>query len=134
MRDKLIKAAREYISTPFVHQGRLKGVGIDCAGMMVLPARSVGIFIEDVLAYSRMPHGVLKPLIEKYCIRVSNPLPADIYLLTYVHGQPQHLAWVTDKGMLHACAKSKRVVEHSFDARWQKRLAGCYRLKAVADE
>ena len=32
MRDDIVAAAREYLDTPFVHQGRVKGVGIDCAG------------------------------------------------------------------------------------------------------
>jgi cell wall-associated NlpC family hydrolase len=134
IRDEIIAEARTYLNTPFVHQGRVKGVGIDCAGMMRLPAIFVGIEIEDVPAYSRSSHSVLKPLIEKYCVKVIDPKPTDIYLFYYIHNQPQHMAWVTDKGMLHACVKSKKVIEHVFDSRWKKRLEGCYRLRALADE
>ena len=131
IRDEIIKEARTYLETPFHHQARVKGVGIDCAGLIVAPLLHVGITVYDAPAYSRMPHGVLKPIIEKYCTKTTDPQPGDLYLFTYIHNQPQHLAWVTGKGMLHACARSKKVVEHGFDERWQKRLVATYRINGV---
>jgi len=38
-KNLIIEKAREFIDTPYEHQGRLKGIGIDCCGLIILGAR-----------------------------------------------------------------------------------------------
>ena len=33
--DDVVKEARTWIGTPFVHQGRTKGLACDCLGLMI---------------------------------------------------------------------------------------------------
>jgi len=53
----ITKEARAWIGTPFHHQGRVKGVGVDCLGLMVGVINSLGGHIVDRPAYSRYPTG-----------------------------------------------------------------------------
>jgi len=34
-KNLIIEKAREFIDTPYEHQGRLKGIGIDCCGLII---------------------------------------------------------------------------------------------------
>ena len=40
--DDIVNAARECVGTPFRHQGRVLGVGLDCAGLVLMPFSAVG--------------------------------------------------------------------------------------------
>ncbi len=31
----VVRTARTWLGTPYHHQGRLKGVGVDCAGLLI---------------------------------------------------------------------------------------------------
>ena len=134
IREDIERAALEYLDTPFIHQGRVKGAGIDCAGLIVCVLRDVGINVPDVPAYSRMPHGVLQPILEQHCRKTSTPKPGDIYLFKVLH-EPQHLAFATTYGMIHAWQPAKKVVHHRFDKHWNtpKRLVAAYCLKEVGN-
>jgi len=58
MDNKLIPdEARKWLGTPFHHQGRLLGVGVDCLGLMVSVINELGGHIKDRPAYSRYPTG-----------------------------------------------------------------------------
>jgi len=35
-KNLIIEKAREFIDTPYEHQGRLKGIGIDCCGLIMI--------------------------------------------------------------------------------------------------
>jgi cell wall-associated NlpC family hydrolase len=39
----MVLAARECLGTPFQHQGRVPGVGLDCVGVAIYAAREVGL-------------------------------------------------------------------------------------------
>ena len=59
MMNTTVRMAREYLGTPYHHQARLKGHGIDCVGLVVCVARELGVlpFDVDVTGYSRIPDG-----------------------------------------------------------------------------
>lgn len=72
--EMVVEVARTYIGTPWHHAGRLKGVGIDCAGLLVGVSEELGIPIEDDVTYSRNTDNIRRmlPIIEKYCDRLSD--------------------------------------------------------------
>ena len=141
-RQQIVACARHYIGVRFQHQGRSLA-GLDCLGLLFLTAASVGVKLRgqavrtiDIPDYGRKPDTVL--LREKLAMYLQ-PIPlaeaemADVVLLN-VQGSPQHLAILSDYpsadalGMIHAYASSGKVVEHRYDAVWQRQSYAAYRL------
>jgi cell wall-associated NlpC family hydrolase len=60
-RSAIVTAARSWLGTPYRHQHRERGVGVDCAGLVIGVARQLGIVPADfdVNGYSRQPDGSL---------------------------------------------------------------------------
>lgn len=112
---QLINAARNYLGTPYRHQGRDKR-GLDCAGLIVVTLQDLGVAVADVQGYTMNPHrGRLQKIIESNtCISmVDVPESGDILLIRF-KTEPQHLAFKTDLGIIHATADLGMVVEHRF--------------------
>jgi hypothetical protein len=135
-------AARCWLGTPWHHQGRLIGVGVDCGGLVVGVAARLGLAVEDhPPGYARVPDGhSLRRVVERQCTRLLRPEPGAVALFRWA-AEPQHLAIVSclpeGWGLIHAWAQARRVVEHHWTAEWQARLvrdaAGplLYRLPGV---
>ncbi len=129
----VVCVARGFLGTPFRHQGRVPGRGLDCAGVIVCAARALGLSGYDVAGYGRLPSGdaMADHLRAAGCRAIEIPSPGDIYLMRF-ETNPQHLALVTDIGVLHAYAEIGRVVEHRLDAVWRARIVGAFRLPGIA--
>lgn len=131
--DEIIAAARAEIDTPFVHQGRLPGRALDCAGLCVIVARHWHDVAEPA-AYSRSPSGgQLESWLERqnFLERAATPQTGDILLMRFT-GEPQHLAIFTGVNIIHSYQASGRVVEHILDAKWRRRIVRVYRFKDMA--
>lgn len=127
----IVEAARLYLGTPFKHQGRHEH-GVDCGGLLILAAREMGIYLEDIGGYHRMPDNVvLKKALDAQLTRQnrggSNTVYGDILLMAF-RRNPQHIAIRTDFGIIHAHQDSGGVIETSLDERWIKRIKGVYTL------
>jgi len=129
-------AARTMLGTPFHHQGRVPGIGLDCAGLAVCAAAQCGHTISDRSGYGRIPaHNLFAQCIAEQCDPIALPdvRPGDLLSFAF-RLEPQHVAIVTaiDPVMLiHALKDAKRVVENSLDATWQGRLRGVWRLRGM---
>lgn len=135
-RDEFIAAARGYLGTPFHHQGRIKGVGVDCAGTVYCALADCGYPTEDVQGYARTPSGML---FMATVLKHSDPIsrsqvnPGDLMVFAF-QAEPQHVAIVTGVSpltLLHAYMQVGKVVEHGIDETWERRLRGCFRLKGI---
>lgn len=127
----IVEAARLFLGTPFKHQGRYS-YGVDCGGLLILAAREMGVYLQDIQGYYRMPDDqVLKAALDDQLIRTSrgkdNTLYGDILLMAF-RKNPQHIAIRTDKGIIHAHEDSGGVIETNLDERWKKRIKGVYTL------
>lgn len=112
--DEIINAARDVIGTPFKHQGRLPGIALDCAGVIVHVLESVGVPYNDLYGYSRLPHnGRLKAALDSQSslIRVSNFEPGDVLLMRFGK-EPTHLAIFAGSTIIHAYELVEKVCEH----------------------
>lgn len=129
--DALIRAARACLGTPFHHQGRCPGAGLDCAGLIVHAARSCAMEIIDQTDYPLLPpEGPLRESLCKHGLRevADTPLPGDILLFRFGR-DARHLALATDAGrMIHAYAPAGQVVETALTEAWQRRLTGVWRF------
>lgn len=131
-----VEIARSYLGTPFKHQGRLPGVGLDCVGVIVCAYKAAGYEVQDSKGYSRYPiNGVLMRIILEQVNPISRTemVPGDFMAFAF-RGEPQHLAMVTQLEplyIIHSYAEAGKVVEHGLGDTWEQRLRGCYRLKGL---
>jgi cell wall-associated NlpC family hydrolase len=130
-RQQIIDAARSYRGCRYHHQGRTRA-GIDCAGLLVCVARDVGISTAgDQMGYSRTPDGAsLKQALDNFGIRVDAFQPGDFLLMRF-DAQPQHIAIVTDVGIIHSYLSARRVVEHGLSDDWRARIVQAYAFPGV---
>lgn len=134
-RKKIVAEARSYLGTPFHHQGRVKGVGVDCAGLVGMVAVALGLLgVDDIPKdYAKQPnaHAMTKVLDEKMIrIPIFEATIGDVYHFAFDR-EPQHVGIITDIGIIHAYAQARKCVEHSLDFTWQSRIRGAYRFKGI---
>ena len=121
--NKIVELARECLDTPYVHQGRHNGVGLDCAGLN-LP-------YNDMKGYPRTPYqGMLKKALDK------EPSLEKIYtyeegciLLLRITKDPQHLAIYTGDTIIHSYLTAEKVTEHNFSDSWRRKVVAIYKVK-----
>ncbi|SFB02635.1 hypothetical protein SAMN04515620_11336 [Collimonas sp. OK607] len=136
-REEIVAIARETLGTPYQHQQRINGLALDCAGVPVFVAQRLGISIEDVVNYGRLPvPAEMRAALDKNLVRVAKAAmqPGDVAWIRFEHA-PQHFAIVGDYpyggfSLIHAYNGSglNCVVEHRLDASWMARIVGVWRF------
>ncbi len=135
-REQIVAEARTWLETPFHHQGRRKGIGVDCGGVPVGVAQALGLTYADSSGYSRIPSGgkfralLLESLIP---IKREEVLPGDMMSFAFVT-EEQHIAIVSQLDpvrIIHAWEDIGKCVENDLDHVWEKRLRGCWRYKEM---
>ena len=136
-RSEIVAEARTLVGTPFQHQGRVPGVGLDCGGVIVHLLRYMGIEY-DVPGYGRLPEGDrLLEACDGVLTRIPKDVlqPGDVVALRLLR-DPQHLALVTDYGILHAWQRiwtPAKVCETILTADWRQRIAAAWQFPGVTD-
>lgn len=133
---EIVAAARTAIGTPFVHQGRVTGVGLDCAGLVVHVARTIGAEYVDATGYARHPsQGLLEAaLAGQPCLKrvaLGERQPGDVLLMRFA-GDPQHLGVFSGDSVIHSYSTVGQVCEHRLDEAWERRIVQVYRFVGVA--
>lgn len=141
-RNEIVAIARGFLGVRFAHQGRRREAGLDCLGFLLAVAEEARLELRGVspCAYDRRDYGArpdtawLQQQLATLLVPVSpaHSMPADILLLR-IDGRPQHLALVSDHGIIHAYAPARKVVEHRLDERWKRAIAGVYRLPQLLE-
>ena len=140
---RVAAAARGWLGTRCHHQGRLKKNdahkgGVDCLGLLVGVAKELHLQSADgkplaefdEIHYSHSPDSKrLQAHLAQALTRISPAaiMPGDIVLLR-IDDNPQHLAIVSEQGLIHAYAPARAVVEHALDDWWRQRIEAAYRL------
>tara|TARA_R110001606_G_scaffold30344_1_gene93771 strand:- start:20272 stop:20697 length:426 start_codon:yes stop_codon:yes gene_type:complete len=135
--DDIIAAARECMGTPFKHQARVPGVGIDCAGLLVHCFKALGLPHQDELGYPRTPYdGQLEKILDSQKslqrIPVAEAKTGDWLTMRLVR-DPQHIALHAGEirghtYIIHASSESGKVVHHRLDSLNRARVMGAYRM------
>ena len=125
MRSDIINEAREWIGVPFRHQGRNRR-GVDCAGLLYV------VFKPDIdfFQYSENPSTVFVfRNIRLYAKRIkeNEAGPGDVVIMRF-EKMATHLGIITDKGVIHADAFTKRVIEQGM---LKSRVVAYFRMKGV---
>lgn len=128
--EEMVAAARRCLGTPFHHQGRAPGYGLDCIGLAIVALNAAGIPVRDRADYGVRPDGqsLVAAIVEHGGFRVEEVEAGDILLFRY-DNQPQHVALATSETtMIHSFAPAGKVVETDIGTYWTRRLMGIYRF------
>lgn len=138
--NPIVSTAREWIGTPFHHQARVKGVGVDCVGLVIAVARELGHVAPDfdVLGYSRHPDGVeLMHHLNNNMNVVSQAdmRPGDVVCVAF-DSHPQHVGIVADYvhgglSIIHAASKVGKVIETRLMFSSAMRFVDAFRFEGV---
>lgn len=132
--QEFIDVARTYINTQHMHGGRLKGIGIDCVGLLVCSINELGGNIPLDISYTK--NDEFRKLIvnlRRFFDKVENYEPGDV-LVFRNEDMHNHVAIYTEKcTIIHAydSLALNRVVEEPYTCKWDMRLNSVYRYKGM---
>ena len=134
-RAEIVAAARAQLATPWVHQGRLPGVALDCLGLVIVVARQLGFVAPDFdeNGYGRAPDGVRLPEgLARHLIQIprAQMAPGDVVAMAF-DKHPQHVGIVVPYrhgglAMIHAASRSGKVEEIRLMFGSHMRFTGAY--------
>lgn len=132
-RSQVVAEARTWLNTPYRHQGRLKGVSVDCVGLAIGVSQALGLTSYDIEGYARRPDGTLKGEMDNVLHVIGkHEAGAGDLLLFHWANCPMHVGILTGpNSIIHAYALNRKVVEHDLDARWKKQITAAYRIPGV---
>jgi len=129
MNELLIEEARSWVGTPWVHNQRSKGFGVDCVQLVMACGVKVGLSFE-VDNYERVPRGnSLRANLESKLTEIPiKEIVSGNVLLFAIGGLETHVGFYTDGGLIHADQRAGKVVEISSLGYWKKLIAAAYKL------
>lgn len=143
MRLAVVAEARTYLGTRWEHQGRLKGVGVDCIGLIGMSALACGVpgakeWREDRQYHNYGPQPS-ETRIYQGCdlfmdrIDIKEAGIGDVYIMSFgTHAQ--HFALISRENnyIIHAYATSPRRVTENGLRVWKGGLMRAYRFREIA--
>lgn len=132
MRPDIAAAAESFIGTPFRHQGRQPGAGLDCVGVWVCALRACGVDVEDVTTYRRLPDSreLLRHMVRQFD-EVEWPEIGDALVMNAPrHREPRHLAVCVDPGVCVDVVQGKKVRRRAIQA---GEVVRCFTVRGGGD-
>ncbi len=125
-RAQIVAAARSYINTPYLHLGRVPGVGLDCAGVVVCAGRDTGCWSKSY-DFEHYAKGAAEGhmIVERLSKHMGSPVqrgsmqPGDVIVL-WADVRAQHMGIVGDYrhgGLSIIHAMTKQGVDRTVETR-----------------
>lgn len=138
----VISEARGWKGTRYVHQGRMKGVGVDCIGLILGVGRNCGVMdwtdasIAPWMGYARTPNPErMRAGLAAHLDVIEDPRTGDIAWLGWRKHMPMHLAILGElrgrRTLIHAAADIGSCVEHDYSADWVDKTIGWWRYRGL---
>lgn len=130
--ESILIEARKWIKTPWQHNQKLLGHGVDCVRFIEAVFRdSLGYEFGDITCYARMPEGnqllvFLQNIDGLKQIPLDDRQPGDL-LLFRLGKIPFHLGICNGTGMIHA-DNHHGVIDLTNLGRWERRLIAVFRV------
>lgn len=152
-RDAVVLAARAWTGTPYRHQSRVLGRGVDCVGLIIAAGLDAGVmeWTEEDFApwrgYGRLPNpSKMREGLEKFLREIppeQGPMIGDVAWFRWREGLPMHLGILAaharpEAGLpprltiIHATQNVGKVVEHAFAGEWPERVESWWSYPALA--
>ena len=138
-RADIVAEARRWLGTPFKHQARVCGEGVDCGGIVVMIARVFDFDggYRDPVAYPAQPHtDFMERLLDRYADPVSpvaNRQPGDIVTFAFSDNL-HHVALLVERDrILHAWNRGNnpKVVETGLTGIFYDAMRRVYKFRGV---
>ena len=142
-RADIVDEARTWLGTRWQHQGCVKGVGVDCVGLIggvALALRLPGAREwRDAPAWHQYGRKPDPRTLLAGCDALMDRIPidaagaGDVLVLQFGAG-PQHFAIVSGEdppAIIHALAQARKVAEARLDDTWRARIVRAYRYRGV---
>ena len=137
--DQLVQEARTWVGTPYHHQARVKGVGVDCANLIAGIAEACGYEPVILQPYSTQWHlhnseEKLLNILESYgCTATTLEEQFGNYegsIITFKFGHvSSHVGIFTSPNtFVHADVRIGKVTEVSLNGQWANHFSGIYKL------
>lgn len=138
-RSEISSLAREFLGTPWVHQGRLKGIGADCGGLIVGVLKEAGYADVDFTNYSRLADGKsLRAKCREYLAKksVDDLDEGDVVLMRFDKmSNPHHLGFIAKKDgrltLIHIIDPDRGCVEHTLSAHLRRMVVEAYSIPDI---
>ena len=140
-RLRIVLEAHEWVGTPYHHQARVKGVGVDCAQLVAGVAENVFPRLKPInnQVYSVEWH--LHNKEEKMCQIIESfkctekPIdqrfPGDIITFKFGRVQSHMGILIEDNQFIHARMDIKKVVINQLSGEWLERLGKAYNFPGL---
>lgn len=140
-RIRIVLEAFEWVGTPYHHQARVKGVGVDCAQLVAGVAENVFPRLKPINTEVYSVEWHMHNREEKMCniierfkctqIEVEDRQPGDI--LTFQFGRVQsHMGiLINDNQFIHARMDIGKVVINQLSGDWLERLGRVYKFPGI---
>jgi cell wall-associated NlpC family hydrolase len=138
-RALIVETARKYLDVKWKHQGRNPEVGVDCAGLVVLVAKEIGLSSYDTVNYQRNAHN--DAFVKHFANnmkkkRMLDRKVGDVLLFRDALFSC-HSGFVSEKNgvqhIIHAYARYKKVVEEPLTDEWLSKISYCFEFEGVVD-
>ena len=135
-KEDVVAAARAYLGVPWRHQGRSR-LGLDCAGLVALVARDLGLSDYDSTNYRRHAQGQafvghFRDRMDQ--VAILEMAPGDV-LLFADGAYPCHSAFLSERHgvpyLIHAHASRRKVVEEAYAGDWPGKVKFCFRFRGL---
>ncbi len=139
-RRAVLAEARAWLRTPWHHEARVKGAGVDCANFLIAVYAACGLVPEfqpehypaDWMLH-RSEQKFLRYLLQ-YAAPVQVALPGDIAMFSFGRTDSHGAIVVEWPQIIHAYRPERGVVLTGVTGDLAERFAGFYRLKTWAPE
>ena len=141
---QVIAEARSWVGTPFEHQQRVKGLAVDCIGLIIGMGRELRMVEKtfDFNGYARVPDGhTLLDHCERYMTRITQAemQPGDAVVISF-DAAPQHFGVLVPYrhgglAIVHAASRYGKVIETRLlfgTSPLAMKFVAAYRLPGVA--
>lgn len=113
-RQAVVAEALTWLRTPYHHEGKLKGIGVDCAMLPLIVYQNCGLVPADLVIPKYSPQWHLHQREEKYLDIVllytaeifTDPQPGDLILYKYGHTFSHGALTIAWPKVIHAAANS----------------------------
>lgn len=134
--DLVFHEARGWVGVPYVHQGRSR-YGVDCIGFVICVRNAISpmpSWMQTSRNYGRVSQqDLLLQGLQRECTRIEAPEEGCIVLIQWPMNKiPQHVAIHGRGNIIHAYARSQKVIETGYRAHWLRDTHSLWRMPGVA--
>lgn len=136
----IVNQARTWVDTPYHHQARVKGHGVDCAQLIIGVGQELNLVPEYpkiYMSYGRVPRpDFMRARLAEFMdeIKPSEAKIGDVFWMGWRKSAPMHLGIFSDLhggGVIHAYSKAGKVIETRLDSEFKKMIDSWWRYRGV---